>query len=81
MPHHALLLRPDAPGELWVCNDAGVYMSGDGGASWRKVGNNPDGRAMYFSPLAENSVLATTDAVPRTRSTSPGRLSIVSAPT
>ena len=45
------LRRPDAPGELWVCNDAGVYMSGDGGASWRKVGNNPDGRAMYFSQV------------------------------
>ena len=37
MPHHALLLRPDAPGELWVCNDAGVYMSGDGGTSWRNA--------------------------------------------
>jgi photosystem II stability/assembly factor-like uncharacterized protein len=37
VPHHALLLRPDAPGELWVCNDAGVYMSGDGGASWRNA--------------------------------------------
>jgi hypothetical protein len=29
----------------------GIYRSDDGGASWRRVGNNPDGRAMYFSQL------------------------------
>lgn len=37
VPHHALLLRPDKPGELWVCNDAGVYMTGDGGITWRNA--------------------------------------------
>ena len=34
VPHHALLVRPDKPSELWVCNDAGVYVTSDGGASW-----------------------------------------------
>ena len=29
----------------------GIYRSDDGGASWCRVGNNPDGRAMYFSQL------------------------------
>ncbi|MFN0184270.1 MAG: WD40/YVTN/BNR-like repeat-containing protein [Aquabacterium sp.] len=33
-PHHALLLRPDAPGELWVCSDAGVHVTRDDGATW-----------------------------------------------
>jgi photosystem II stability/assembly factor-like uncharacterized protein len=40
VPHHALLIRPDKPAELWVCNDAGVYVSGDGGASWRNGSGN-----------------------------------------
>jgi hypothetical protein len=35
---------PAPPGE-------GIYRSDDGGASWRRVGTNPDGRAMYFSQL------------------------------
>jgi ligand-binding sensor domain-containing protein len=34
VPHHALLYRPDAPQNLYVCNDAGVYLTRDGGASW-----------------------------------------------
>lgn len=37
LPHHALLVRPDKPTELWVCNDAGVFFTPDGGASWRNA--------------------------------------------
>ena len=37
VPHHAVLTRADAPDELWVCNDAGVFMSSDGGTSWRNA--------------------------------------------
>ena len=37
VPHHAVLVRPDAPAELWVCNDAGVYMSPDAGLTWRNA--------------------------------------------
>lgn len=34
VPHHALLVRPDAPTELYVCNDAGVYVTKDAGLTW-----------------------------------------------
>jgi photosystem II stability/assembly factor-like uncharacterized protein len=40
VPHHALLIRPDQPGQLWVCNDAGVYVTGDGGITWRNGSGN-----------------------------------------
>lgn len=40
VPHHALLIRPDRPSELWVCNDAGVFLSNDGGATWRNATGN-----------------------------------------
>ena len=37
VPHHALLIRPDRPAELYVCNDAGVFLTSDGGLSWRNA--------------------------------------------
>jgi photosystem II stability/assembly factor-like uncharacterized protein len=37
VPHHALLIRPDVPSELYVCCDAGVYMTPDRGVSWRNA--------------------------------------------
>lgn len=37
LPHHALLVRPDQPAELWVCNDAGVFVTDDGGQTWRNA--------------------------------------------
>ena len=39
-PHHALLIRPDAPSELHVCGDAGVYVTKDAGATWRNATSN-----------------------------------------
>lgn len=39
-PHHALLIRPDAPKELYVGNDAGVFMTNDGGLTWQNVTAN-----------------------------------------
>jgi photosystem II stability/assembly factor-like uncharacterized protein len=43
VPHHALLLRPEAPDELYVCNDAGVFMTTDGGKTWANLtGNLPN---------------------------------------
>ncbi|MEI7536755.1 MAG: hypothetical protein WCJ76_06065 [Comamonadaceae bacterium] len=40
VPHHALLVRPDQPGELWACNDAGVFVTSDAGANWRNASGN-----------------------------------------
>lgn len=40
VPHHALLIRPDAPGELYVCGDAGVFVTKDKGKKWRNVTSN-----------------------------------------
>ena len=37
VPHHALLIRPDKPSELYVCNDAGVFLTTDGGTTWRNA--------------------------------------------
>jgi len=39
-PHHALLIRPDAPEELYVGNDAGVFMTKDGGLTWQNATAN-----------------------------------------
>lgn len=42
LPHHALFVRPDKPAELWACNDAGVYVTADGGLTWlNATGNLP----------------------------------------
>ena len=34
VPHHALLMRAGVPDELYVCNDAGVYVTRDRGNTW-----------------------------------------------
>jgi photosystem II stability/assembly factor-like uncharacterized protein len=34
VPHHALVVRPDAPKTIYVCNDAGVYVTRNGGTTW-----------------------------------------------
>ncbi len=39
-PHHALLIRPDAPKELYVCGDAGVYLTNDAGLTWQNLTAN-----------------------------------------
>jgi len=40
VPHHAVLIRSDAPDEIWVCNDAGVHLSRNGGQSWLRATDN-----------------------------------------
>ncbi|MEY2552911.1 MAG: hypothetical protein QOC57_771 [Ilumatobacteraceae bacterium] len=40
VPHHALLIRPDAPAQLFVCNDAGVFLTKDHGATWTNATSN-----------------------------------------
>jgi photosystem II stability/assembly factor-like uncharacterized protein len=40
VPHHALLIRPDKPSELYVCNDAGVFVTKNSGATWTNATAN-----------------------------------------
>jgi hypothetical protein len=40
VPHHGVLVRPDSHDELWVCNDAGVYMSRNRGRTWHNASAN-----------------------------------------
>ena len=40
VPHHALLLRPDAPTHLYVCGDAGVFVTKNHGATWSNATAN-----------------------------------------
>ena len=43
VPHHALLIRPDKPTQLYVCNDAGVFLTKDNGSTWTNAtGNLPN---------------------------------------
>ena len=37
MPHHAVLIRPVAPKELFLCSDAGVFVTEDAGTTWKNV--------------------------------------------
>ena len=40
VPHHALVIPPDASGTMYVGNDAGVYLTTDGGATWSNFSRN-----------------------------------------
>jgi photosystem II stability/assembly factor-like uncharacterized protein len=40
VPHHAAVIPPDAPDTLYVCGDAGVYVSPDLGKTWKNVSAN-----------------------------------------
>ncbi len=36
-PHHAIVIRPDQPDTIYVASDAGVFQSGDAGATWSSI--------------------------------------------
>jgi photosystem II stability/assembly factor-like uncharacterized protein len=40
VPHNAVLVRPDKPNEIYVANDAGVYVTTNLGRSWRNISDN-----------------------------------------
>jgi hypothetical protein len=40
VPHHAILLVPDNPSTVYVCNDVGVFASQDGGDTWSNMTSN-----------------------------------------
>jgi photosystem II stability/assembly factor-like uncharacterized protein len=43
VPHHSLAIPPDFPDTVYVCNDAGVFASPDGGETWVDMtGNLPN---------------------------------------
>lgn len=61
-PHHAVLIRPDAPSSIWVCSDAGVHVTSDGGATWRNAtGNLPPAMVVdLVYHVATKTMLAAT---------------------
>jgi photosystem II stability/assembly factor-like uncharacterized protein len=40
VPHSAAVVPPDDPGSLYVANDVGVFVTGDGGATWTNLTRN-----------------------------------------
>jgi photosystem II stability/assembly factor-like uncharacterized protein len=40
VPHHAVVIRPDAPETIYVGNDAGVFVSPDSGRTWMNMTAN-----------------------------------------
>ncbi len=40
VPHQAVVIQPDKPTTVYVCNDAGVYTSPDLGKTWRNLSGN-----------------------------------------
>ena len=61
-PHHALLLRADAPEQLFVCSDAGVHLTRNGGATWLNVtGNLPKSMVVDLAyQIATKTLVAAT---------------------
>ena len=37
VPHHAILIAPDDPNSVYVCNDVGVFVSKDGANTWSNM--------------------------------------------
>lgn len=40
VPHHAVAIQSEDPKRVYVCNDAGVFVSVDGGENWRSLTRN-----------------------------------------
>lgn len=40
VPHHAIAISRAAPSTLYVCSDAGVHVSTDGGGTWKSLTRN-----------------------------------------
>ncbi|MFN2453445.1 MAG: WD40/YVTN/BNR-like repeat-containing protein [Pyrinomonadaceae bacterium] len=40
VPHHSMVIPPDSPEMIYVCNDAGVFVSPDAGATWMNLTRN-----------------------------------------
>jgi photosystem II stability/assembly factor-like uncharacterized protein len=40
VPHHSIAIPLEAPNSVYVCNDAGVFVSVDGGTTWMNLTRN-----------------------------------------
>ncbi len=40
VPHHSMVIPPDAPETVYVCNDVGVFVTPDGGETWMNLTRN-----------------------------------------
>ncbi|HEV2706283.1 MAG TPA: hypothetical protein VGV59_10190 [Pyrinomonadaceae bacterium] len=40
VPHHSMVIPPDAPETIYVCNDIGVFVSHDAGENWMSLTRN-----------------------------------------
>mgnify|MGYP003694126353 CR=1 FL=1 len=40
VPHHAVVIRPDAPNTVYVANDVGVFVTRNSGKTWRNMTAN-----------------------------------------
>jgi photosystem II stability/assembly factor-like uncharacterized protein len=54
VPHHAVLVRPDNPNEVYVASDAGVFVTTDLGENWRNISDNLP-TSMYVDLVYRNA--------------------------
>jgi photosystem II stability/assembly factor-like uncharacterized protein len=40
VPHHSMVIPPDSPETIYVCNDVGVFVTPDGGGTWMNLTRN-----------------------------------------
>jgi photosystem II stability/assembly factor-like uncharacterized protein len=59
VPHHAVVIRPDAPKTVYVGNDAGVFVSVDSGDTWMNMtGNLPNAMVVDLVLQTKDSTLS-----------------------
>jgi photosystem II stability/assembly factor-like uncharacterized protein len=59
VPHHAIVIRPDAPKTVYVGNDAGVFVSQDSGDTWMNMtGNLPNAMVVDLVFQEKDSTLS-----------------------
>jgi photosystem II stability/assembly factor-like uncharacterized protein len=59
VPHHAVVIRPDAPNTVYVGNDAGVFVSNDSGDTWMNmIGNLPNAMVVDLVLQEKDSTLS-----------------------
>jgi photosystem II stability/assembly factor-like uncharacterized protein len=40
VPHHSMVIPPDSPKTIYVCNDVGVFVTPDSGGTWMNLTRN-----------------------------------------